>query len=78
MDIDTIKYAIENDENICSLSNLADDIYGEYGEVMNIYGAFNQTYSSIEGCKEDAFQYEVYKNADGLNLNAASKSKSAI
>lgn len=31
-----LKYAIENDENICSLSNLADDIYGEIHKLQAV------------------------------------------
>ncbi len=46
-----------------------EDIYGEYADIMKIYNCFNLVYSAIEGVKEDAFQYEVYRNADGITLD---------
>ncbi|MBR6157926.1 MAG: hypothetical protein IKQ27_13285 [Lachnospiraceae bacterium] len=46
----------------------AEDIYGDYADVMKLYTLFNLTYAAVEGCKEDAFQYEVYKNADNLTV----------
>ncbi len=49
--------------------DFADDIYGDYAEVMKLYTLFNLTYATVEGCKEDAFQYEVYTNADGLTVD---------
>ena len=49
--------------------DFADDIYGDCGEVMKLYTLFNLTYATVEGCKEDAFQYEVYKNADNLTVD---------
>ena len=45
-----------------------DEMFGEYSNVLNIYNLFNQVYASVEGAKEDAFQYEVYSNAEGLTL----------
>ncbi|MBR3516421.1 MAG: hypothetical protein IKO10_08920 [Lachnospiraceae bacterium] len=46
----------------------ADDIYGDYADVMKLYTLFNLAYATVEGCKEDAFQYEVYTNPDGLTV----------
>ena len=46
----------------------AEDIYGDYADVMKLYTLFNLAYATVEGCKEDTFQYEVYKNADNLTV----------
>lgn len=45
-----------------------DEIYGEYAEAMDIYSAFNQVYATVEGCKEDAFQFAVYENPEDLTV----------
>ncbi len=47
----------------------SDEIFGDYGEVMNLYTVYNLTYAAVEGAKEDYFQYLVYTNADGLTLD---------
>ncbi|MGN0346821.1 MAG: M3 family metallopeptidase, partial [Lachnospiraceae bacterium] len=49
--------------------DFSDEIFGEYADIMNYYNAFNQTYSTIEGCKEDAFQYAIYSEPEGMTLD---------
>ncbi len=46
----------------------SDEIFGEYGHIMNIYNLFNQVYAVIEGAKEDAFQYAIYSEAEGMTI----------
>ena len=46
--------------------DFADELYGDYAEVMKLYTLFNLTYATVEGCKEDAFQYAVYSDPDNL------------
>ena len=47
----------------------AEDIYGNFGDTMNIYNHFNLIYSAVEGVKEDEFQRMVYEDEDGLTIS---------
>lgn len=46
----------------------SEDIYGEYADAVKLYTLMNMTYACVEGVKEDAFQYEVYSNPEGLTV----------
>lgn len=46
----------------------SDDIYGENAYAIKLYTLMNMAYACVEGVKEDAFQYEVYSNPEGLTV----------
>lgn len=46
----------------------SEDIYGENAYAIKLYTLMNMAYACVEGVKEDAFQYEVYSNPEGLTL----------
>lgn len=45
-----------------------EDIYGENAYAVQLYTLMNMAYACVEGVKEDAFQYEVYSNPEGLTI----------
>ncbi len=46
----------------------SEDIYGENAYAVQLYTLMNMAYACVEGVKEDAFQYEVYSNPEGLTI----------
>ncbi len=49
--------------------DFAEDIYGDYADLMNLYTCFNLIYATVEGAKEDYFQYLVYSDPDNLTVD---------
>lgn len=45
-----------------------EDIYGENSYAVQLYTLMNMAYACVEGVKEDAFQYAVYSNPEGLTI----------
>lgn len=45
-----------------------EDIYGENAYAVQLYTLMNMAYACVEGVKEDAFQFEVYSNPEGLTI----------
>lgn len=46
----------------------SEDIYGENAYAVQLYTLMNMAYACVEGVKEDAFQYAVYSNPEGLTV----------
>lgn len=46
----------------------AEDIYGENAYAVKLYTLMNMAYACVEGVKEDAFQFAVYSNPEGLTI----------